>query len=55
MRLWSVGASAKIWSSGLIRSWISTADTANRGLLDLRNAGLLDVEERIKTAPLASE
>jgi len=32
-----------------------SADTANRGLLDLRGAGLLDVEERIKTAPLAPE
>ena len=32
-----------------------SADTANRGLLDLQNAGLLDVEKRTKKAPLAPE
>ena len=32
-----------------------SADTANRGLLDLRKAGLLDVEKRTKKAPLSPE
>jgi len=32
-----------------------SADTVNRGLLDLRGADLLQVEERVKTAPLAPE
>lgn len=32
-----------------------SADTANRGLLDLRNVGLLDVEKRTKKAPLSPE
>ena len=38
------------------RDWFGiSADTANRGLLDLRNGGLLEVEKRVKTAPLAPE